>query len=169
MNDSPAWRRAGDADLDAILDVQARVHTIAAESRAVFASKREAFPAGTLVLDRAGTVLGYGIFHPWMSDHVPALHALPFRPPERPDCLFIHDVALLPPARGGGAARALVALARQEARGLGLGRLALVSVYGTVPVWSRCGFAVRAAPAGGAGDLAPYGDTARYMVSDIGR
>lgn len=168
MNDSAAWRRAGDADLDAILDVQAHVHTIAPESRAVFASKRDAFPAGTLVLDRAGTVLGYGVFHPWRVDDIPALHALPFRAPERPDCLFIHDVALLPAARGSGAARALVALAREAALARGLGRLALVSVYGTVPIWSRCGFAVRAAPATAAADLAHYGETARYMVSEIG-
>ena len=169
MNDSPVWRRAGDADLDAILEVQSRVHTIALESRAVFAGKREAFPAGTLVFDRAGTVLGYGVFHPWRVDDIPALHALPFRAPERPDCLFIHDVALLPEARGLGAARAVVARAREEAQGLGLGRLALVSVYGTVPIWSRCGFAMRAAPAEAAAGLVPYGETARYMVSEFGR
>ena len=169
MNDSSGWRRAGDADLDAILDVQARVHTLALESRAVFASKRDAFPAGTLVLDRAGAVLGYGVFHPWTVDHVPALHALPFRAPERPDCLFMHDVALLPEARGLGAARAVVALAREEARGLGLGRLALVSVYGTVPIWARLGFALRAPTAGAAAGLVSYGETARYMVLEFGR
>lgn len=168
MNDEPAWRRAGDGDLDAVVDVQARVHTIALESRAVFASKRADFPAGTLVFERAGTVLGYGIFHPWMLDDIPALHALPFRTPERPDCLFIHDVALLPAARGCGAARALVAMARDEALARGLGWLALVSVYGTVPIWSRCGFAPRV-PAGGAAKLVPYGETARYMTARIGR
>ena len=168
MTDSAAWRRAADADLDAILAVQARVHTIAPESRAVFASKREAFPSGTLVFDPGGAVLGYGIFHPGTVGDVPALHALPFRIPERPDCLFIHDVALLPEARGRGGARVFVALARHEALALGLGRLALVSVYGTVPIWSRLGFAVRT-PSRGAAKLHPYGETARYMTSEIGR
>ena len=169
MNDRAAWRRAAEADLDAVLAVQARVHTVAPESRAVFASKREAFPSGTLVFDRAGTILGYGVFHPWTVDDIPTLHALPFRMPERPDCLFIHDVALLPEGRGRGAARALVARARDEARARGLGRLALVSVYGTVPIWSRCGFAVRAASPSAAAELGPYGETARYMISEMSR
>ena len=167
MSEPARWRPAAEADLDAIVEIQDAVHTIASESRAVFASKRRAFPRGSLVLVRAGATIGYGVFHPWMLDDIPPLHALPFRAPYRPECLFVHDVALLPEARRHGAGGALVEIARREARHMGLSWLALVSVYGTVPIWSRYGFAVRATSAAATQHLAGYGDTARYMTAEV--
>lgn len=165
MSEQARWRLAADPDLSTIVDIQNRVHTLAGESRAVFASKRKAFPQGSLVLVQAGAILGYGVFHPWRLDVVPALHALPFRTPTRPDCLFLHDVALLPEARGHGAGHVLAEIARAEASALGLLWLALVSVYDTVGVWGRSGFSVRNLPA--TDTLAGYGETARYMVASV--
>ncbi|QQS15055.1 MAG: GNAT family N-acetyltransferase [Rhodospirillales bacterium] len=113
-----------------------------------------------------GAVVGYGIAHPWTLRDVPKLdHVLGALPPT-PDCVFIHDVAILPAARGHRASAAFVERMRDIARGLDIRALALVSVYDTRPVWSRYGFRAvddaALAPA-----LAPYGADARYMVADI--
>lgn len=161
-----AWRQATEADLDAIVAVQDRVHTLTPESRAVFAAKLASFPRGCRVLEAPSGPVGYGVFHPWRLGDVPALHALPFIPPDRPDCLFVHDVALLPAARGRGAARDLLGSVVAAARELGLRRLALVSVYGTAPLWGQLGFSVSPLTLDAA-KRAQYGDTARYMTAEL--
>lgn len=165
---TPGWRTAGPSDLDGMLAVQARVHTLLQERREVFADKLRLFGEGCLVLaDADGRCLGYGLSHPWRLGGAPPLDALIGSPPAGADCLFIHDVALLPDARGGGAGRAYVGHAERAARRHGLAALALVSVYGTVPIWGRCGFTPDDAP-GTAPTLVAYGDTARYMVRRLG-
>lgn len=162
------WRGADASDLDGMLAVQARVHTLVQERREVFADKLSLFPEGCLVLaDADGRCQGYGLTHPWLLGEAPPLDALLDGVPEGADCLFIHDVALLPEARGQGAARAYVDHVARAARRRARPALALVSVYGTVPVWTRCGFTVTDAP-GLAATLAGYGPTARYMTSDLG-
>ncbi len=163
MTDRPAWRRAAPSDLDAVMAVQAVAHGLLPERREVIADKLDRFGEGCLVLGDGGRVVGYGLAHPWRLDDAPALDTLLARA-QAPDCLFLHDVALLPEARGRGAARAFVRHAAETARAHGLASLALVSVYGTVPVWARLGFAVRDVPAL-APKLAGYGADARYMTA----
>jgi len=71
----------------------------------------------------------------------------------------------IPGARGQASAL-LVDRLRMIAEGQGLSRLALVSVYGTVGLWGRFGFAPVDDPAL-AGKLACYGLTARYMTAPV--
>jgi GNAT superfamily N-acetyltransferase len=164
---APAWRRATTGDLDAIMAIQDEAHPALSERRLVLADKLAAFAAGCLVLAEAGAVVGYGIAHPWTLGAVPPLDRLLGPLPRAPTCLFIHDVALRPGARGRGGARAFLAQAAVTARGAQCPVLALVSVAGTAPVWTACGFAPAALSAT-AGGLDSYGEAARYMTRASG-
>lgn len=155
------------ADLDTVMAIQDVVHVLLPERREVFADKMRLFGEGCLVLAGPDRPLGYAIAHPWRIGEAPPLDTVLGALPEAPDCLFIHDVALLPEARGRGAAAALVRRMAGLARDLDLGRLALVSVYGTVPIWEACGFEVRSGMLS-PGKLVSYGASARYMTAEIG-
>jgi ribosomal protein S18 acetylase RimI-like enzyme len=156
------WRPTEPADLDAIAAIGNRIHAGLPERPAVFAEKLRLFPEGCFSLIQTGEIVGYGISHPWLLDSIPPLDAFLGELPASPDCLFVHDVAVLPRARGRGAAGALVdmlvALAQQRA----LAALALVSVYDTHALWARYGFAA-VEDSSLAAKLASYGDTARTM------
>ncbi len=146
--------------------IQGVVHALLPERREIMAEKLGLCPEGCRMLARDGEVMGYGLSHPWRLGAVPALDRPLGAIPDDADCFYLHDVALLPAARGQGAGRAFIDLVRAEARLRGIAALALVSVYGTVPLWGRLGFAVRKVP-GLATKLGPYGAEARYMVSDL--
>ena len=159
------WLPLREGDLDALCAAAALLHPGLPERREVFAEKLRLFPAGCRRLDAGGGLAGYALAHPWTLRSVPALDALLSALPERPDCLYIHDVAVLPGARGGTAA-AYVEYAARVAAGMGLPALSLVSVYATSPLWRGLGFREEA---GGGGKLASYGGGAVYMVRDIRR
>ncbi|MGH6736639.1 MAG: GNAT family N-acetyltransferase [Methyloceanibacter sp.] len=162
-----AWRAMGMSDLAAVEAIAAAVHPTLPERPDVFAEKLTLFPQGCFALAGDGAVVGYAFAHPWRQGGVPKLDALLGGLPEDADCLFLHDVAVLPQARGQGASGALVALLVALAGARGLRALALAAVYGTGRHWARAGFT----PAGGesiAAQLAPYGAGAQYMVRRLG-
>ena len=161
-----AWRDAAERDIAAISAVERAVHTLGAERPAVFREKITLFGAGCRVLETDRSIVGYGIAYPWRLDDVPQLDRFLGEIPPDADCLFVHDVAMLPAARRNGAGRGVVEHAARLARVLGLHYLALVSVYGTQDLWGRCGFAPSPSAAAAA-QLATYGDTAHYMVAKL--
>jgi len=131
------------------------------ERAEVSAEKFKLFSEGCFVLEQKQQVLGYGISHPWILNDIPVLDTFLHVLPATPDCLFIHDVGVLPEARQHGASGVLVELVAGIARRKGLGRLALVSVYGTYHLWARHGFEIVSQVDE---KLLSYGDTAKYMV-----
>ncbi len=166
-NVSPAtWRAATPKEWSAISAIAGEVHSLLPERPEVFEEKFRLFERGCLVLMQRERVVGYGIFHPWKLDDAPRLDALLNELPREPQCIFIHDVALLAQARGLAAAGQFVRIASTIALERELRALALVSVYGTHPLWAKYGFVIREAPA-----LAPtlirYGADARYMTSTL--
>lgn len=161
------WRSATLGDVGTIMAIQAEVHPLLSERDLVIADKIATFPDGCCILHHDESALGYALGHPYLLDHVPALDAKLGMLPATADCFFIHDVALLPAARGQGAAKAYVGRMRDVCARRGLGWLALVSVYGTVPIWEGCGFRIRAFP-GLADKFGPVGDMARYMAAEVG-
>jgi GNAT superfamily N-acetyltransferase len=161
---SALWRPASLDDIGAMLRIEAVCHPLFPERAEIHAEKIGLFGAGCRVLAQEGVVCGYGLSYPYRLGVVPPLDRFMGSLRADADCLFIHDVALLPQARGQGAAGTFVGDAADLAWGLGLAHLALVSVYGTTRVWARYGF-VETAPRGEAGTLAGYGATARYMVA----
>lgn len=108
------WRAMAAADLAAAERIAARVHPDYPEDAAVFAERLSLFPEGCLVLvSPSGELGGYVIAHPWRLGQPPALNSLLGALPAAADTLYIHDIALLPERRGGGAAgRALERLRR---------------------------------------------------------
>jgi ribosomal protein S18 acetylase RimI-like enzyme len=163
-----SWCIATADDLPAINRIAGEVHASLPERPEVFAEKQTLFPEGCFVLVEKRAVVGYGLCHPWTLNNIPDLDAFLSRVPQSPECLFIHDVAMLPHARRRGASRALldriVALAIQR----GITFLALVSVYGTEPLWTRHGFTLECDDQQLRAKLASYGGTARYMIRRLG-
>lgn len=136
------WRPMTEADLDGVLAVAAQVHPDYPEDRAVFDERRRLFPDGVRVLEDDGRIVGYGVSHPAVSGQPPRLNSLLGALPAHADCLHLHDVALLPQARGGGWPDRFLAHLRQVAQAAGLRGLALISVNGSSGYWERRGFAL---------------------------
>ena len=134
------WRPMRPVDLPAAERIAAVVHPDFPEDETVFAERLALYPEGCRLLVGEGEALGYAITHPWRRGEPPALNSLLGALPARPDTYYIHDLALLPGARGGGAAGRLVTLLAEQARGLP--GMSLVAVNGSVPFWRRQGFSV---------------------------
>ncbi len=149
---SDRWRPMQPDDLPAVNRIAELVHPAFPESPAIPAERLALYPAGCLVLERDGAVVGYAVSHPH-AGLPPALDTLLGRLPAVPTDYYLHDLALLPEARGHGAAA--VALLMQQAMQAGLPVVSLVAVNGSVGFWQRQGFAVTgAAPASYGADAA---------------
>jgi GNAT superfamily N-acetyltransferase len=162
----PHWRRAHTGDLEAISVIAARIHPDLPERPEVLAEKMRLYPDGCRVLAASDEVAGYGLAHPWMQQHVPPLDGFLHRLPDTADCLYVHDVAVLPDHRSG-VARAYVETIEGLARSSGIATLALVSVYETRALWERLGFRPVAPDAALRAKLTPYGASATYMLRDL--
>jgi predicted N-acetyltransferase YhbS len=156
------WRRMTPADLAAVDAIAAAVHPDHPEEPAVFAERLALHPQGCHLLDGAGGPAGYVLSHPWLLGTPPALNARLGALPATPTTLYIHDLAILPQARAGGAGSAIVRrlLAAADARGW---PASLVAVGGSQPFWARHGFVVSETAALRT-KLASYGAGARHMV-----
>lgn len=163
---SPSWRNMSAADLPAIMAAAAEVHPDYPEGEAVFAERLALHPAGCLVLAGGEGLGGYVLSHPWRLGQVPALDSLLGALPDDADAYYIHDLALLPGARGGGAASACVHRLAAHARASGFARMALVAVGNSAGFWRRQGFR-EAHDEALARKLASYDDAARYLVRDL--
>jgi ribosomal protein S18 acetylase RimI-like enzyme len=163
----PHWRPAHTSDLPAIGAIAARVHPDLPESPEVFAEKMRLYPDGCLALTTENEIVGYGLSHPWMQHQIPPLDGFLEKLPDDADCLYVHDVAVLPDFRGGGVARAYVATIEGLARSSGIATLALVSVYATRPLWEHFGFRAATVDAELRAKLASYGERATYMLREL--
>jgi GNAT superfamily N-acetyltransferase len=162
----PHWRPARASDLPAISAIAARIHPDLPERPEVFAEKMRLYPDGCRVLAAEDEIAGYGLAHPWTQHRIPPLDGFLEQLPGNADCLYVHDVAVLPGFRGGVAGDYVAAI-EQLARASGIATLALVSVYATRPLWERLGFRAVTANAELRAKLASYGDNATYMLRDL--
>lgn len=153
------------ADLPAVLAVAEEVHPDFPEDPAVFAERRALYPAGCHVLATGSGIDGYLISHPWHDAAPPALNSLIGALPVPAPCYYLHDLAILPERRGGGAGSAAVALVLDHAAACGFDAIRLIAVNGSLPFWTRHGFQpIRTAPAE---KIASYGTDARLMARSI--
>ena len=106
----------GQGDVDAAAAISDRVHGAYTEKPDIYAERLRLYPAGCFLLERDGEALGYLVTHPWAGDRPPALDQLIGVLPDTPDRYYLHDLALLPEARGTGAAAAAVDLTVTQAR-----------------------------------------------------
>ncbi|WP_207461481.1 GNAT family N-acetyltransferase [Azospirillum sp. SYSU D00513] len=159
------WRAMEAADIDRVLRVADIVHLDYPEGREVYEERMALFPLGCRVAERGGAVIGYAVMHPGRLGAPPPLDSRLGALPDPADCLYIHDVALLPEARGTGLGAGALAHARSLALDLGLGRLALTSTPPARGYWERLGFAPYGeADAALAAKLASYGGAMTYMT-----
>lgn len=156
----PAWRPMRAGDLPDVERISAIVHPRFPEREEVPVERLHLFPDGCLVAIGDGAPVGYAIAHPGVVGHPPALDTLLGALPGDADCLYVHDVALLPEARGLRYGEAAAEILAGVARRHGFSRLALTAVNNSTAFWSRQGFAITSIAKG----LASYGDDAAYMV-----
>lgn len=161
------WRRANDSDLPRINEIADQIHTGLPERPEVFAEKIRLCPEGSLVLLAGDKIVGYGISHPWQLHQIPPLDAFLERLPRDADCLYVHDVVVLPEFRGKLATASYIDEISRLAKATHIRALALVSVYDTHPLWGRFGFRVVTPDAELSAKLRSYGDTAKYMICDL--
>lgn len=166
LRPKPLWRAMTSADLPAVSAMAAQVHPSFPEDPAVFAERLQLYPAGLHLLERGGEPCGYLVSHPWCLGAAPALNALLHRLPPEADTFYLHDLALLPAARGTGAARAIVGQMAAHARSGGFATMSLVAVNGSVPFWRGLGFGVEE-NAALAEKVRSYGPEARPMVRKL--
>jgi ribosomal protein S18 acetylase RimI-like enzyme len=159
------WRAMSAADLADVQVIANIVHTAYPERPAVFAERLHLYPAGCFVLaGPGGGVDGYALSHPW-DGPPPALDTLLEALPVHPSTFYIHDIALLPAARGRHAAADIMTRLAEHARRQGFSSLSLIAVGGTAAVWARLGF--RPHPDMDASKLASYGASAVQMMRKL--
>lgn len=156
-----------EADLPACEAIGDSVHVAHPEDEGIMAERLRLFPAGCRVLRRGGRVVGYGVSHPWMARSAPALNTCVGRLPDRPDTLFLHDLTLLPEARGRGDARWFVGALLALARLASLPAVSLVAIGGVRGFWEGMGFRALNVPELEAA-LRTYDAAARYMERWVG-
>ncbi|GAA4251995.1 GNAT family N-acetyltransferase [Azospirillum formosense] len=161
------WRAMELADLDRVMAIAEVVHPDYPEDRAVFAERLALYPEGCAMAEADGIGIGYIVMHPGRLGVPPPLDSPLGALPESPDCLYLHDVALLPAARGLGLG--VAALERMDALAArqGFRWLALTSTPGARAFWDAQGFVPRDGGAGLAAKLASYGGGMTYMTKPV--
>lgn len=160
---APAWRAMHAGDLPDVERISAIVHPRYPERDEVPAERLRLFPAGCLIATYNTMTVGYAIAHPGKIGQPPPLDTLLGTLPPDADCLYIHDVALLPETRGLRFGAAAVATLLDLARQHGLACLTLTAVNNSAAFWSRQGLSLAPINKG----LGTYGDDAAYMVRSL--
>ncbi len=163
-----AWRPMREADLDEVMAIAAVVHAGFFERREVFAERLSLYPQGCWIAQEpapAAMVLGYAFLHPARLGQPPALDSLLHEIDAQADCLYLHDVALLPAARGAGLGRSLLQKLQALMALEGFTHAALVAVHGSAPYWHSGGFeALPDVPPALREKLRSYDERALYMT-----
>ncbi len=153
------------ADLPTVIDIAAVVHPSLPEDTAIFAERLKLYSDGCYVFERRHVIEGYVVSHSWAGEP-PALNKLLGKLPAAPTTYYFHDIALLPAARGGGAASDIVVRLAVHARAQGFATVSLVAVGGSAGFWQKHDFAVVEGSAPAA-KLASYGGGARLMMRPL--
>ncbi|MCK6407865.1 GNAT family N-acetyltransferase [Thauera sp.] len=155
-----ALRPLRTADLAAVLAIQRAAYGDDYQETAVVLARKLALaPRACWLAQAEGAAVGYVFAHPWGDVGAPPLHAPLAALPAQAGQGFLHDLAVLPAARGRGVAAALFGRVRDWSAGAGHRGLRLVALADAVPFWARQGFSALPAmlPAG-------YGEGARLMA-----
>ncbi len=161
-----AWRAMTGYDQPAVVEIAGRVHPGFFETEDVLAEKFALYRNGCYLLEISEKPAGYVLSHPWRLGSLPALNTLLGAIPRDADSYYIHDLALLPLARGVGAAGKIVAALSKHAVAMGYPTISLVAVNNSLAFWEKQGFVVEDRPEL-ADKLASYEAEARFMVKRL--
>lgn len=157
-------RTMAEADIPAVLEIQAACYTqLIPESEESLHAKLSASQATCSIASLGGRVVGYLISLPWERSKPPVLNAKTCRLPSTPNCLYLHDLAVIPIARSSGAGRALVSAFLTQLRASNLGHAALIAVQSSASYWKRYGFQIVELSEPLQTKLSTYGKSAVYM------
>lgn len=158
-------------DLAAATGIANRVHVDFPEDAAVFEERLRLYPDGCWVLEangRGDEIAGYLVSHPWRLGAPPVLNSQLGELPAEASTYYIHDLTLLPTARGGGAASGVVRQILTHAVACGFATASLVAVSGSAPFWLSHGFRVIGDDADMRRKLQSYGGDAHFMAREFG-
>ena len=161
-----SWRPMVPEDLAQVQVLADTIHVGHPEDPEVLAERQRLYAEGCFMLVENGRAIGYALTHPWRFAEPPPLNRLLDAIPSSATTYYIHDVALLPIARGKGYAAQLTDRLVTHAREAGFGNLSLVAVNKSQVFWEKAGFRVIAVPGLGA-KLGSYGPDAALMVRDV--
>jgi len=160
------WRPMTSQDLTQVQALADAIHVSHPEDPDVLAERQRLYPQGCFMLVEDGRAIGYALTHPWRFAEPPRLNRLLGAIPSPATTYYIHDVALLPTARGKGYAAQIAGLLVGHASEAGFDNLSLVAVNKSQVFWEKAGFRAIAVP-----DLRPklssYGPDAALMVRDV--
>ena len=157
-------RSMAERDLDAVLAIQSSCYTeVAPETLHSIRAKLVASSTTCFVAVASGEVVGYLIALPWEFANPPVLNLERCELPQRPDCLYLHDLAVVPKARGLGVGVKLVETFFKVLERLRLPRAALIAVQGSSAYWERFGFQIASTDADLRAKLLSYGTHVVYM------
>jgi len=160
MTTKARWRKMQRDDLASVCRIAAACHPDFPEDSRVLAEKQRLAPEFCFVLADGRQITGYLLAHPWRLGEIPALDHLLEKIPADADCLYLHDLALLPQVRGGGYAAQVLALLA----GSSYKKLALVAVNDSEIFWQKQGFITVRPTEIMAKKLKAYNDNALYMT-----
>lgn len=161
-----AWRPMIVQDLAQVQVLADSIHVDHPEDAQIFAERLHLYPQGCLVLEDGKHLLGYVLAHPWHFGAPPALNSLLTRIPHDATTYYVHDVALLPAARGKGYAAQAGEWLVRRASSDGFRNLSLVAVNNSQGFWERLGFRRTDVP-GLEDKLFTYGPDAVLMVRHL--
>lgn len=162
---APRWSLTEPEQLSRLHSIADKLHPTLKERHEVLEEKYRLFPSGCFTLRCDEGIMGYAISHPWFLYDIPPLDTFLHAVPISPNCLYLHDVAILPVVRGQGSTSSLVKLLETVARTHELSCIALTSVYGAEELWTRHRFKHSTNTTSGA--RISYGENACYMIKDL--
>jgi GNAT superfamily N-acetyltransferase len=125
-------------DLPRVLVVQEDCYSRSLlEDEETFSCKLLLFPEGCLGAFEGERLVAYVFSHPWSDGEFVPLHEPLDSLPDAPDCLYIHDLAVMRPWRNRGIADLLVNRLFDLAHSHRIERVGLVAVNRSEPYWER--------------------------------
>lgn len=157
------WRPMQKSDLRRVAGLSNLVYLDHPEDLDMYAQCFHLYPQGCHVLeDDSAEVTGYLVAHPDLLDDPPALNVPLEKIHEKPDCYFLHDLAIEAISRGKGMSGIAVDQVLADARRAALTTVGLIAVGTAHGFWARHGFVTY-----GSGQLVKskgYGAEARRLV-----
>jgi predicted N-acetyltransferase YhbS len=128
-------------EIEDVLRVQEKCYSFdLLERRECFVHKYNLFPTGCLGVFLNHQLIGYIFFHPWMLNHTVPLDDTTYVLPANSDCLYIHDLAILPDHRHAKVGAQLIDQVVLISQELSLMSYALIAVQNSESYWTRWGF-----------------------------
>ncbi|ABE48794.1 GCN5-related N-acetyltransferase [Methylobacillus flagellatus KT] len=154
------------SDLPAVMHIATQVHPGYPEEFAVFFERHRLYPQGCWIWEQAGAICGYLLSHPWYLDAPPELNCMLQTLPSQATTYYLHDIALMPVARGFKATDSILARLCAQATHEQLDTLSLIAVNQSAAFWQRHHFQTtnHLVPAA---KLQSYDHSACYMVRQL--